>query len=260
LIDGGTPGTGSNGWNIGPNGTVAVLDSQILAGGEIDHITIGGDVTSDLPTNPSTGRVTRIVAGEGANGSFSPGGTIDNFQIAGNLVNAVLSASVAPSQGYYHQPSGSIEVGFVSEPAYGIDDDPNDTIPVPAQPVTVSTGATNVGLVVSNPSGSGTNPTQLAQLQDSPLSVDTAPPFAGTPDTVLAGGSINPSFAPKLQLVPPAAYAGQELPLPSQSTVLGSVISTSPHVNGTDYAGIFAADTDGVIVGPLPKSAPLTPS
>jgi hypothetical protein len=35
LIDGGTPGAGSNAWNIGPDGSVAVLDSPIRSGFEI---------------------------------------------------------------------------------------------------------------------------------------------------------------------------------------------------------------------------------
>jgi hypothetical protein len=74
---------------------------------------------------------------------------------------------------------------------------------------------------------------------------------------VLAGGSINPSYAAKLQLLPPEAAAGTELPLPSTSTVLGSVITTSPGTG--DYAGIFAVNTNGVIVGPIPTSSPVSP-
>jgi hypothetical protein len=41
---------------------------------------------------------------------------------------------------------------------------------------------------------------------------------------------------------------------------MGSVITTSPHVAGTDYSGFFAANTNGVIVGLLPMSAPLAPA
>ena len=74
AINGGTPGAGSNAWNIGPNmmnpapsvdpsGQVAVLDSIIQAGNAITNLTIGGDVVSDRSTNP-TGTPTRIVAGE----------------------------------------------------------------------------------------------------------------------------------------------------------------------------------------------------
>ena len=104
LINGGTPGTGSNGWNIGPDGPVAVFDSEILAGLEIENVTIGGDVKSDLPTNP-TGRPTRIVAGEYPQNSFVSGGTIDKFQIIGNLIDSVVAASVEPYNGTYPEPA-----------------------------------------------------------------------------------------------------------------------------------------------------------
>src|SRR5208282_4343584 len=259
LINGGTPGTGSNGWNIGPDGPDAVLDSQIRAGFEIINLTIGGDVKSDLPENPSSGRVTRIVAGEAKNGNFSSGGIIDNFQIVGNLIDSVLAASVPPSDGYYPQPTGAIEVGFIGNPANSItnvSNPPNASIPVPAQPVTVRTGTIDVGLVVATPSGTSPNPTQLAQLQNSPLPTYTD----STDPNDKGGGAINPSFAAPLQLVPPAAPAATKLPLPSKPTVLGRVVTTSPHVAGTDYSGIFAANTNGVIVGLLPTSAPVVPA
>ncbi len=203
LIDGGTPGTGSNAWNIGPDGPVAVMDSQILAGSEIDNLTIGGNVESDMPTNPA-GLPTRIVAGEYSQGNYIAGGIIDHFQIVGNLIDSVLAASVKPYNGTYPQPAGTIQVGLA---------------------------------------GSATT-----------LSNDTGPPFADagipTNELVLPGGSINPSFAPALLAVP---AAGDPLPMPTEPTVTGEVV-TSNHVYHSDYAGIFAADTDGVIVGPLPTS------
>lgn len=214
LINGGTPGTGSNGWNIGPDGANAVFDSQILAGTEIENLTVGGDVASDLPSNPA-GRPTRIVAGEYPLGTYSAGATIDNVQIAGNLVDAVLAASVEPYNGFYPQPAGTIPIGFV---------------PTPPTPTTV-------------------------------LPIDTAPPFADpsipTNRVVLPGGSINPSFAP--QPLSPTATPGTAYPLPSKSTVLGQVI-TDPHLDAADYAGIFAANTAGVIVGGLPPTAPQSTS
>ena len=217
LINGGTPAAGSNGWNIGPDGSAAVFDSQIQAGNEIDNLTIGGDVSSDSPTNPA-GRPTRIVAGENAQGQFSPDGVIDNFQIVGSLIDAVLAASVEPLGGFYHEPAGTIEVGFVSEAS-----------------------ATASGV-----------PTQL--VQNTVIPTSTAPPYANVSDIVLPGGAINPSFAPPLQLEPPNAPAGTMLPMPSKSTVLGNVVTTSVPAAGSDYAGIFAASTSGVIVGPVPTS------
>ncbi|MGO9917236.1 MAG: hypothetical protein ACLQIB_21370 [Isosphaeraceae bacterium] len=209
LINGGTPGTGSNGWNIGPDGPIAVMDSEILAGFEIENITIGGDVKSDLPSN-SAGSTTRIVAGEYPEGTYLPGGTIDKFQITGQLIDAVLAASVEPDNGFYPQPAGTIEVGFTPTP--------------PAPPTTIPNY--------------------------------TAPPFEDSSvpaDLVLAGGSINPSFIPTP--LSPTTTPGTVVPIPSTSTVLGGVV-TSPHVNNADFAGIFAADTRGVIVGPLPPILP----
>jgi hypothetical protein len=138
-----------------------------------------------------------------------------------------------------------------------------------SNPVTVQTGSaanpiSDVGLQVSASPGSPGNPTQLAQLQGSPLSVFTGPPFVNASDpelaAVLPGGVINPSLAPKLQLLPPEAAAGTELPLPSKPTVLGSVITTNPGQSGTDYAGIFAANTNGVLIGAMPTSAPVSPA
>ena len=274
LISGGTPGTGSNGWNIGPNvmnpapivdpgGQIAVLDSIIQAGDAIANVTIGGDVVSDRPSNPSSS-LTRIIAGTALDGTLLPNGVIDAFQITGSLINSVLAASVGPnsSTGLYDKPAGAIEVGFLTTTPTSAS--ASNTVKV--QVGTSAAPIQNVGLIVSTPSGQTANSTQLAQLQNSPLPVATAPPFAGTtamtPDPeltqVMPGGAINPSFAAKLQLVPPAAGAGSPLPLPTKSTVLGSVITTS--AGGSDYAGIFAANTNGVIVGLLPTSSPVSPA
>lgn len=127
LINGGTPGSGSNGWNIGTFGVpadaavdptlgqIAFLDSTLRAGYEIANLTIGGDVVSDRPTNRG-GEPARIVAGETLDGRYVPDGIVDNFQVVGSLVNAVVAASVGPnpSTGLYDQPAGVILVGFVA--------------------------------------------------------------------------------------------------------------------------------------------------
>jgi hypothetical protein len=259
LINGGTPGTGSNGWNIGPDGAtspssvdpemgqIAILNSTIQAGYEIQNMTIGGDVVCDQPTTP-----TRIVAGETIQGQFVPNGVIDTFQIIGNLVNSVVAASAGPnpSTGQYDKPAGSIEAGFLSSPS--------STAPIAGAPtVTVQTsGVSNVGLATST----ATSVAQAAQLQSSPVILSTAPPFANAADPelpeVLSGGVINPSLAPKLQLLPPAASAGTELPLPTKSTILGSVITTAAWTG--DYAGFFATNANGVFVGQLPTSEPVS--
>jgi hypothetical protein len=272
LINGGTPGSGSNSWNIGPDGAVApssvdpamsqiaVLNSTIQAGYEIMNMTIGGDVVSTRPTSP-TAAPTRIVAGETLQGQFVPNGIIDTFQIVGNLVNSVLAASVGPSpSGYYDKPAGAIEVGFLG--ATSATSPPTSTSPVIV--VTNGAGTSDVGLQVANQPGTPSNPIQSAQLQNSPVPIFTGPPFANAQDpelvAVQAGGAVNPTFAPKLQLLPPLAVDATQLPLPSKSTILGSVITTAPGLAGTDYAGVFATNTNGVLVGPVPTSPPVSPA
>jgi len=221
LIDGGMPGTGTNGWNIGPDGTLAVFDSQILAGFEIRNITIGGDVKSDLPGNPTSGQFTRIVAGEDRNGNFSAGGIIDNFQIVGRLIDAVLAASVQPYGGTGVEPPTPTPPNY-TPPTSTSDDNGFKTYDEPAGTITV---------------GGVTYPTYTGPPYD-PSSDPTID------DLVLPGGAINPSFAPA---------QGAVSPLPSKSTVLGGVVSTA-HGDQADFAGIFAANTNGVFVGPLPTS------
>ena len=115
LIDG-SPQNSSSGGNIGPDGSDAIFDSQLLAGVQIKNLLINGDVKSDYVTNPKpnpTGYPTRIVAGEVLEdrapgrdsqggfpqGTFTSGGNIDNFQITGALIDSVLAASVAPYGG-----------------------------------------------------------------------------------------------------------------------------------------------------------------
>ena len=115
LIDG-SPQNSSSGGNIGPDGSDAIFDSEILAGIQINNLTINGNVTSDYVTNPKpnpTGYPTRIVAGEVLEdrapgrdpqggfpqGAFTSAGNIDNFQITGSLIDSVLAASVAPFGG-----------------------------------------------------------------------------------------------------------------------------------------------------------------
>jgi hypothetical protein len=227
LIDGSKPTT-TVGANVGPDGPIAVFDSEIFAGVQIKNLTLGGDVVSDLPRNPA-GRPTRIVAGETRDGIFTPGGNIDNFQITGTLVDAVVAASVKPNGG-----DGTLTTTPTDVPG----DDGHNTYDKPAG--TVKVGQVGAFQIVPN---------------------FTAPPFdhAGDPtiDDAVLPGSINSSFAasPLPTLPPPSATTF--FPLPSKSTVLGGVIST-PHGDEADFAGIFAADTTGVFVGPLPKQAQST--
>jgi hypothetical protein len=51
-----------------------------------------------------------------------------------------------------------------------------------------------------------------------------------------------------------STVTSDSIALPTKSTVLGGVVST-PHGDSQDFAGIFAADTRGVFVGPLPQQS-----
>jgi hypothetical protein len=212
-IDGGTP---KDSFNIGPDGAIAVFDSTITAGVQITNFTISGDVESDRPTNPSGG-FTRIVAGVDKNGVYSVGGNIDNFQITGSLIDAVVAASVAPFGG---------DGELVLKPGTTPGDNGFNTYDAPAGTISGTIGSGSVVVTFPN---------------------FTAPPFNRaidpTIDDAVLPGSINMSYAPSITKSP--------APLPKTSTVLGGVIST-PHGDDADYAGIFAADTRGVFVGVLP--------
>ncbi len=97
LIDGSPIPTGGN---IGPDGSDAVVDSEIRAGAEINHFVINGNVRSNFASNSNaSGYRTRIVAGEDLDGNFTSSGNIDNFQITGAMYDSVLAASVAPNGG-----------------------------------------------------------------------------------------------------------------------------------------------------------------
>ena len=181
---------------------------------------ISGDVKSDRPTNPA-GRPTRIVAGVDKDGNYAVGGNIDNFQVTGTLIDAVIAASVKPNGG-----DGRLTLTAGNAPGDG----GFNTYDAPAGTVsgTISSGGATGNLVVTFPNF-------------------TAPPYDRavdpTIDDAVLPGSINLSFAPSITASPP--------PLPTKSTVLGGVIST-PHGDEADYAGIFAVDTRGVFVGILP--------
>jgi hypothetical protein len=222
--------------NVSPDGPDAVFNSDIRAGVRIDHTTFNANVRSTFVSNPnSAGYPTRIVAGEDRAGTFSSGGVIDNFQITGELIDSVVAASVAPSGG-----NGTLPVG-----GYGQQTPPDgkpgdlgfDTYDAPAGTTTVTLSGNPQPTVF-------TNWTELnyvdGKLTGVSYAANTVDP---TVDDYIYPGSINPSFA----------VAGG---LPSKSTVLGGVVSTSHGTlpDSADFAGLFAADTLGVFVGTLPTS------
>jgi hypothetical protein len=223
LIDGGTTPPGGN---IGPDGPVAVLDTEIRAGAQIRNLLIAGDVKSDQVTNPG-GRPTRIVAGLDRAGEYRSGGNIDNFQITGALIDAVLAASVAPEGG-----DGTLTQECSDIPGDGTYDAPAGTLAIG----TIG----NVGTIPHFAPGSYDEFGRLlGYFYDTALD-----PIV---DDCILPGAINASFAP----VPLSVNAppSTPIPLPTRSTVLGGVINTASHAGTFDFAGIFAADTRGVLVG-----------
>ena len=293
LIDG-SPQNSSSGGNIGPDGSDAIFDSEILAGVQIDNLLINGNVTSDYVTNPKsnpTGYPTRIVAGEVLEdrapgrdsqggfpqGTFTSGGNIDNFQITGALIDSVVAASVAPYGGNGTLPYAN---GF----SYSLP--PPSVAPTPGEPGTydppagIIVGGT-VGVSATTPSVPHAYPnfsevSYYNETEINNITILTRPPQpilppprvafwnTASPDNTILFGAINPSFATApADLNATNANPGGTgttsssitLSLPSKSTVLGGVISNSHGSEPNDYAGFFANDTSGVFVGILPTSS-----
>jgi hypothetical protein len=267
LIDGAPENSSANG-NIGPDGTTAVFDSQILAGSEINHFEIVGDVKSDWVTNPNpTGFPTRIVAGETAQGDFSNGGMIDNFQITGNLIDSVLAASVQPFGG-----DGSLPPTGYAGPRVPA---PQPSAGAPSNynaPAGTVTGGTFTAPVVYANFG------YVSYFNETPTGTAYNTAIDPNVHVNILQGSINPSFAsaPLPTSVTTTTTSGTAagvgggatssattttttsfIAIPTKSTVLGSVITTSHGANpdGSDFAGIFAADARGVFVGVLPTQS-----
>jgi hypothetical protein len=263
-IDGTMAQSSAAGGNIGPDGADAVFDSQILAGVQIVNLTINGNVRSDYVTNPNpTGYPTRILAGAERGGNFTSGGNIDNFQITGALIDAVLAASVAPNGG-----NGTLPTSAYGAPPPTFTNVPGDggfnTYDAPAG---VTVGGTSSAPIAYQ------NYSNLSYFNQTFTGVTYNTAIDPTIDDTILPGAINLSFA-----TPPANLSTANVPttttivngnttttttttatvklsLPSKSTVLGGVISTS-HGNNPDafdFAGIFAADTQGVFVGTLPQ-------
>ena len=258
LIDGSLQNTSAGG-NIGPDGSDAVFDSQIRAGVQIKNLTINGNVRSDYVTNAQpSGYRTRIVAGEDRQGNFTSGGNIDNFQITGALIDSVIAASVAPNGGNGTLPStteyGAPPPAFNNTPG----DLGNDTYDAPAGVIiggTFTKTFTGTGTeteIVTTVTNHFLNYSEVSYLNEMPTGVAYNHAIDPTIDDTILPGAINASFASPPAV--PSLGSTISIALPSKSTVLGGVIST-PHGDSQDFAGIFAADTQGVFVGPLPQQS-----
>ena len=273
--------------NIGPDGFNAIFDSEILAGAQINNLTINGSVTSDYVTNPKpnpTGYPTRIVAGEVLEdrapgrdsqggfpqGTFTSAGNIDNFQITGSLIDSVVAASVAPFGGNgtfptsaYGAPPPSV-ANIPGDQGFNTYDAPNGIIE--GGNAVIINGTIVPGSVQvqdqNYSEASYINGTFFSRNGNFPQG-DYDKSIDPTIDDTILPGAINRSFAtapasiPLPLSPPPTIPATIKLSLPSKSTVLGGVISHQ-HVgnpDANDFAGIFADDTSGVFVGVLPTSS-----
>jgi hypothetical protein len=273
TIQGGSSSTGTTA-SIGPDGADAVFNSELRAGVSILNLTIGGNVRSTFAVNPSgsTGYPTRIIAGEDRAGDYINGGLIDNFQITGSLIDSVVAASVAPFgdagtlpvNGYgpppvvnpipgdggfntYDAPAGTITGGTVGNPIKY----PNWTqLNIYNETVTGVAYNTAIDPTIDdtilfgaiNPSFASAPLSQAALTNDSTV-VTNAGTLVNSSSSLLNGSSSTITVTPNQQV----------LPLPTKSTVLGGVISTK-HGDEADFAGLFASDTRGVFIGPLPSS------
>jgi hypothetical protein len=265
LIDGAAQSSSAAG-NIGADGADAMFDSEIRAGVSIKNFLINGNVRSDYVTNPNpTGYRTRIIAGESPQGVFTSGGLIDNFQITGALIDSVLAASVQPYGGDGSlPPTGYTTRTPAPQPGPGVPTNynaPAGTVEVGTFPQGNSTNkfAPNYGYVsYSNETVTGTAfdpidlPTHVNILPGSINKSFASAPLPTSVTTTFMTAS-NPNVAnPNIATT---TTTTSNLAIPTKSTVLGGVISTSHGSNpdGADYAGIFAADTSGVFVGPIPR-------
>jgi len=258
LIDG--TGTGQDNAalasNVGADGVDAVLNSEIRAGVEIRNLTLGGDVRSEFALNPNaTGYPTRILAGADRQGRFQTGGNINNFQITGALIDAVVAASVAPSGG-----NGTLPPTGYGPPPTPSGDPGDGTYDAPAGVIFGGSVASPVPYV---------NYSEITYYNETFKEVAYNTQLDPTIDDYILPGSINAGFASQpltqAQLNNPSVTSQSQsgsttttgtttlnLPLPRKSTVLGGVVSHT-HVGQADFAGIFAADTRGVFIGILPN-------
>jgi hypothetical protein len=216
-----TAGVSITGVTVGADGVTAIYNSELDAGTSITNVTANGDVKSGFPTGDPTGFPTRIIAGkirsanpaDGPNkGIYLPNGLINNLTINGNLVDAVVAASVVPFGGdgslppppSYMTPTVTYDHGATPS-----------NYQAPGGITDLDNGASFPNYSIRNVVG-GVPTGEAAWIA----------PVGQRHDAVLPNGTVN-------------------------LTLDGIVIST-PHDDSFDFAGVFAVNTVGVKSGPAP--------
>jgi hypothetical protein len=290
-ITGGSSSTGSVGPDgadsiVNSQIQAGVEINQMTIGGNVRSTFVTNPNSPGYPTRIIAGEV--IDPNMHNEDIWTNGGLIDNFQILGAMYDSVIAASVAPyggngslpvtgynipapapnppvGTGYYNAPNGYIEAGTFADPLmlpnYTETNVLNETVaPNTSQDFLTKTqnNSPNVLLYNVNPAyDTSVDP----NVHDTVMFGAINPSFASAPNTDIAlvssvtnsksTGNNNASIVNANSATSTSSYA-TPVPLPTKSTVVGGVFST-PHGPGTDYAGIYAADTRGVFVGSLPS-------
>ena len=106
-----TAGVLIDGVDVGPDGPVAIRNTEIRAGVQLQNLLFTGDVVTDRSIN--LGRPTRIIAGLDRAGNRVDVSSITGLTITGTLIDAVVAASVAPGGPFatFDAPGGVVLVG-----------------------------------------------------------------------------------------------------------------------------------------------------
>ncbi|WP_148593838.1 hypothetical protein [Aquisphaera giovannonii] len=220
-----TAGVSINNGYVGPDGVTAIQNSEIDATSSINNLTAGGDVVSGFPTGNTAGYPTRIIAGKARStqagagpdqGLYVANGAINSLTINGALVDAVLAASVAPYGG-----DGSLPPPV----PYGGTQRTSGTPPTTFSNYNAPGGLTDQGNGTAIKNYSIRSIVNGALVPTAVWDTTTDPNLH---DNVLANGTIT-------------------------AIVTGGVTST-PHGDNNDFAGVFAVNTVGINGGSIPFS------
>lgn len=214
-INGGSSGSGAG--YIGADGVTAILNTEIDAGASISNLTVGGDVKSGFPTGDTAGYPTRIIAGKVRSTDVTKGpdaGTyLPNGSLTGLQINGALIDAVLAASVAPYGGDGTLPPA----PAYGV-----------------------------QPPNPGTPPSTFSNFQAPGGLTDVTTPNYSIRD-VIAGQPVGPAHwgdgvAPHATILNNGTIV---------ATVTGGVTST-PHDDQFDFAGLFAVNTVGVTGGNQP--------